>query len=101
MHAQANLGSFTFSQRPFSYLFGQVRRLTNELRRRLNLSPAPNRSVIKLLQADFLRTRHALAVMQSLGHFAPALRQKEAPAEARAVPKANCSGSYAWLLKLG
>jgi hypothetical protein len=76
MHAQANLGSVTFNQRPFSYFFGQVRRLTNEMRRRLNLSPAANRSVIELLQANFLRTRHALAVMQSLGHFAPALRQK-------------------------
>jgi hypothetical protein len=87
MHAQANLGSFTFSQDPFSYLFGQVRRLTNELRRRLNLSPAANRSFIKLLQADFLRARHALGVMQSLGHFAPALRQKEAPSRSQGRPR--------------
>ena len=28
------------------------------------------------------------------------IRQKEAPAEARAVLEANCSGSYAWQLCL-
>jgi hypothetical protein len=72
MHSQTNLGCVAFNQRPFSYLFGQVRRLTDELRRRLNLSPAANRSVIKLLQTDSLRARHALGVM----HFAQALRQK-------------------------
>jgi hypothetical protein len=72
MQGQANLGSVAFNQRPLSDFFGQVRRLTNELRRRLNLGPAANRSVIKLLQADSLRGRHALGVM----HFAQALRQK-------------------------
>jgi hypothetical protein len=71
------------------------------LRRRLNLSPAANRSFIKMLQADFLRAGHALVVMQSLGHFAPALRKKKAPAEAGAVLEANCSGSYAWQSRLG
>jgi hypothetical protein len=58
MHGQAKLGSVAFKQRPFSDIFGEVRRLARELRRRLNLSPAANRSFIELLQANFLRARH-------------------------------------------
>jgi hypothetical protein len=75
MHRQANLGSVAFNQRPFFYFFSQVRRLTNKLRRRLNLSATASCSVIELLQTNLLRARHALGVM----HFAPGRRQMSVP----------------------
>jgi hypothetical protein len=58
MHDQAGLSGNALSQRSFFHLQRQICRLTEQLKRRLDLCPSANRSLIELLQANLLRAHH-------------------------------------------